>query len=123
MLELRELLQEGHGLVKDLTRLIREVQQLRDSLPETVNAKISDAVASGLEEYKATLAEAIEDATNSVYKRFDVLTAICLGQDPHSVRTGVTTIPNLLRDFIATKGLPYRLVHVPPGLVSPEEPS
>lgn len=120
LIELRELLAEGHGLIKDLTRLLREARQARDSLPGAVIAKIDDAVATGLKEYQDVLGKAIDEATAATYRRFDTLTAICLGQDPHSVRTGVTSVPDLLRDYIAAKGLPYRLVHVPPGLSQPD---
>lgn len=34
---------------------------------------------------------------------------ICMGEDPQSVREGKKTIPDLIREFIAAKGLPYRL--------------
>jgi hypothetical protein len=119
LIELRELLTEGHGLIKDLTRLLREARQVRDTLPAAVTEaaaeKIGTAVDAGLAEYKAALATAIDEATATVFKRFDTLTAICLGEDPKSVRTGVTSVPDLLRDYIAAKGLPYRLVHVPPA--------
>jgi hypothetical protein len=121
LIELRGLIQEGHGVVKDLERLLKEARKVRDDLPEAVNAKIGEAVDTGLTEYKAELAKAIDEATERVYRRFDVLTEICLGQDPKSVRDGQTTVPDLLRDFIATKGLPYRLVHVPPGLAKDDD--
>ena len=126
LIELRELITEGHGLVKDLTRLLREARQLRDNLPEAVVARIDNAVATGLREYQDALGVAIDKATDATYKRFDVLSAICLGEDPQSVRTGVTSVPDLLRDYIAAKGLPYRLVHVPPAIaktVTEGEPS
>ena len=119
LIELRELITEGHGLVQDLTRLLREARQLRDNLPEAVIARIDNAVAAGLRDYQDALGIAIDKATDATYKRFDVLSAICLGQDPRSVRTGVTSVPDLLRDYIAAKGLPYRLVHVPPGITKP----
>jgi hypothetical protein len=120
LIELRGLLTEGHGLVKDLTRLLREARQARDDLPAAITQaageKLGAAVDTGLAEYKGALGKAIENATDAVFKRFDTLTAICLGEDPKSVRTGVTSVPDLLRDYIAAKGLPYRLVHVPPAL-------
>jgi hypothetical protein len=120
LIELRGLLTEGHGLVQDLTRLLREAREVRRNLPEAVNERIGAAVDTGLTEYKDTLGKAIEDATDAVYRRFDTLAAICMGEDPKSVRDGKTSVPDLLRDYIAAKGLPYRLVHVPPGLTQPD---
>jgi hypothetical protein len=40
---------------------------------------------------------------------------ICMGEDPVSVREGKKTIPDLLREFIAAKGLPYRLTRIREG--------
>lgn len=110
MLQLRELLTEGHGLVKDLDRLLREARELRRSLPDAVNERIEKAVDKGLTEYKDTLGKAIEDATSAVYDRFDTITMLLLGEDPKSVREGKATIPDLIRGYIESKGLPYRLV-------------
>jgi hypothetical protein len=123
LIELRELITQGHALIKDLTRLLREARAARDDLPKAVTEaateKIGEAVDAGLAEYKAALGTAIDDATATVFRRFDTLAAICLGEDPKSVRTGVTSVPDLLRDYIAAKGLPYRLVHVPPAIAKP----
>ena len=120
LIELRELITQGHALIKDLTRLLREARKARDELSEAVTARLDGAVKTGLDEYGAALAEAIEKATDATMRRFDTLTAICLGEDPKSVRTGVTSVPDLLRDYIAAKGLPYRLVHVPPPIAKPD---
>jgi hypothetical protein len=112
LLELRELITEGHKLMKDLTRVLKEARATRDELPGEVVAKIDTAVKTGLDEYSTALTDAIDKATAKVFRRFDQLAAICLGEDPQSVRTGVPTVPDLLRGYIKAKGLPYWLAKV-----------
>lgn len=110
--ELRAVVREAHEAIKDLRADMKAARELRErflSAPE-LDEQMGKRVKEGLEEYGDTLQEAIAVAEKAMYNRFDVLTAICLGEDPESVKTGVTSIPDLLREYIATKDLPYRLV-------------
>ena len=109
--ELRAVVREAHEAVKDLRADMKTARELREqflSAPE-LDEQMGKRVKEGLEEYDETLQRAIKVAEKAMYNRFDVLTAICLGEDPESVKTGVTSIPDLLREYIATSGLPYRL--------------
>lgn len=49
-----------------------------------------------------------------MWRRFDTITMIALGEDPASVRQGKKTVPDLIREFLAAKDLPYRLVRTRP---------
>lgn len=110
--ELRAVIREAHEASKDLRADMQAARRLREeflSAPE-LSEQLGKRVKAGLDEYDAVLQQAIKVAEKAMYNRFDVLTAICLGEDPQSVKDGVMTVPELLREFIATKGLPYRLV-------------
>lgn len=110
--ELRAVVREAHEAARDLRADMKAARELRErflSAPE-LDEQMGKRVKEGLEEYDETLQQVIKVAEAAMYNRFDVLTAICLGEDPESVKTGVTSIPDLLREYIATKDLPYRLV-------------
>jgi hypothetical protein len=113
--DLRAVVREAHEAIQDLRTAIREARELRErflAAPELAE-QLGERVKEGLDEYGKVLQEAIKVAEQAMYNRFDVLTAICLGEDPESIRTGVTSMPQLLREFIATRGdLPYRLVKI-----------
>lgn len=110
--ELRAAVREAHETIRDLNEAMKSARELRDEFlnSDAVREKLGTLVKAGLDEYDHTLQHAIRVAEKAMYNRFDVLTAICLGEDPESVRTGVTSIPQLLREYIASQGLPYRLV-------------
>jgi hypothetical protein len=94
--ELRELVREAHGVTKDLRQAIREAKQVQSTLPEAAAARIETAVEKGLSEYSAVLADSIEKATQAVFRRFDTIAAVCLGEDAKSVREGKLTLKELL---------------------------
>lgn len=82
---------EAHAAIKDLKAAIRETkvvikeaeearQQLASMLAEVVTDGISIAVEAGLENYSESIENAIEDAVQAVYKRFDAILAILLGE-------------------------------------------
>jgi hypothetical protein len=110
--DIRAATREAHEATRDLNAAMKAARELRDEFlnSDEVLEKLGTLVKAGLDEYDETLQHAIRVAEKAMYNRFDVLTAICLGEDPESVRTGVTSIPQLLREYIASQGLPYRLV-------------
>jgi hypothetical protein len=109
---LRAATREAHEAIRDLNAAMKSARELRDEFlnSDAVLEKLGNLVKAGLDEYDEVLKQAIKVAEKAMYNRFDVLTAICLGEDPESVKTGVTSIPQLLREYIASQGLPYRLV-------------
>lgn len=90
--ELKETIREAHGLIKDIRREQKQSQELRDQVvdalakaiasgKEAVASHINEQVKVGLEEYKASIDTAIDKATQAVFKRFDTLADIMMGEE------------------------------------------
>jgi hypothetical protein len=104
----REVIHEGRELLQDLRATVKEAREYTGS--EEIAKRINDTVKKGLEEYAEALNTAINQATEAVWNRFDVLMDIAMGEDPESVRKGNKTTEELLREYIRTKNLPFDLV-------------
>lgn len=79
--EVRDLIRDAHAAAKDLRQASRDAQTMLAKMAEAeVSERLEGAVEKGLEEYKATLAEAIERSTDAVFRRFDTLANIMLGK-------------------------------------------
>lgn len=99
---------------KDLRAEAKAAKEARAeffSAPE-LDARLGELTEAALARYSASIDEQIKKATEAVWNRFDTITMICLGEDPKSVREGKKTVPDLIREFIAAKGLPYRLARI-----------
>ena len=111
---LREATRAAREAAKDLRGEVKTAREFRReflSTPE-LDARLGELTAAALASYDAGIKKAIDDATQAVWNRFDTITMIALGEDPQSVREGKKTILDLLREFIAAKGLPYRLTRI-----------
>jgi len=111
LIALREEIRRAHETLRDLRAEMKAARELRQSFfaaPE-LEQRLGALTESALAEYSVTVSEHIGKATEAVWNRFDVLAMIAMGEDPESVREGKKTVPDLLREYIATKGLPYRL--------------
>ena len=111
---LREATRSAREAAKDLRGEVKAAREFRQeflSTPE-LDARLGELTAAALASYDEGIKKAIDDATQAVWYRFDTITMIALGEDPQSVREGKKTIPDLLREFIAAKGLPYRLTRI-----------
>ena len=103
--ELRELIREANGTLGDIRRERREAAIMMEKLgPDEVTRRIEEAVAAGLVSYDATLKVAIDEATQAVYDRFDLIAGICLGEDAISRKDGKPAIEELVRRYIARHG-------------------
>ena len=114
LVALREATREAREAAKDLRAEMKAAREFRQEFfgtPE-LDARLKDLTEEALARYSATIGEHIKLATDAVYRRFDTITMICMGEDPVSVREGKKTIPDLIREFIAAKGLPYRLARI-----------
>ena len=89
----------------------REARAEFFAAPE-LDARLGELTGAALASYDKGIKDAIDKATEAVWNRFDTITMIAMGEDPQSVREGRKTIPDLLREFIAAKGLPYRLTRI-----------
>jgi hypothetical protein len=86
---MRELLREGHGLVRQLRSASAEAALLLaacdpERLSPLVDERIAAAVAGGLDRYEARIGELLSLGAAQVFARFDELMAALLGdgEDP-----------------------------------------
>lgn len=90
---LRLLVREAHEATQDLKATIREAQTTREQLMTMAAVAITEsvdvAVSEGLAAYSAAIAKAIEEATDAVYKRFDVIADTLLGETESQKRRGM----------------------------------
>jgi hypothetical protein len=103
---------EAHEMVKAAREAIRDMKQAKADFLGTkeVEEMLNELTHSEMGRYTATISEAIERGTQSAYSRFDAIIAICLGIDSVSKKEAQTPLLELLREFIRTKGLPWKLV-------------
>jgi hypothetical protein len=114
---LREATREAREAAKDLRAEMKAAREARREFfaaPE-LDARLGELTEDALARYSASISEQIEKAGQAVWNRFDTIMMIAMGEDPQSVREGKKTVPDLIREFIATKGLPYRLTRIREG--------
>jgi len=106
--ELRDLIKRAHEATSDLRTAMREAKAMRDSLPaaaeKAVTEKFQAEVESGLASFGTALDKAIEDGTQAVFRRFDGIEKLLLGEDDKSVRAGKPSIPQMLEVIAAVEG-------------------
>lgn len=71
-----EATRQAHAATKDLRAVIREAREILSSGP--IVDRLDLAVVEGLDTYAAQIKKATDDATASVFKRYDDLAAILL---------------------------------------------
>jgi hypothetical protein len=101
--ELRELIREGHGLVKDIRTERRAVEQLLDGIPARVEASIKDTVERGLVALRETTKTAMDRSVAKVFAEFDRLQGLLTGTHPSHVRKGKPPLEDLIRAYAETK--------------------
>jgi cobalamin biosynthesis protein CbiD len=114
LMALREEIRRAHEVLKDLRAEIRAAREARKEFfaaPE-LEERLGKLTEEAMAAYADNVKQQIDRATEAVWNRFDTITMIALGEDPQSVREGKKTIPDLIREFIAAKGLPYRLTRI-----------
>lgn len=81
---LRSATREAHEAIADMTRLVREMRALHTQVQEAAGVVFTERmehhVAEGLTALSTSMAKGIEDATAAVYRRFDTITSILLGE-------------------------------------------
>jgi hypothetical protein len=97
---LKEATREAHEAMKDLNMLIQlakaTVKELNAAVSEALEEGIGKQVQEGLDAYKDSLGNAIDTATESIYKRFDMIADLLLGEDKQSKRAGKASIAELV---------------------------
>lgn len=96
---IRDALREGHALLRDLKAATREARDALAAVDQRIHDRIDEKldreVADGLARYQSALEAAIERADAAVYKRFDTLADILMGEDPKSRREGKPSLIEL----------------------------
>jgi len=82
---------EAHEVLKDLKQTLKEVKAVIEIAEEVevrtiaachkvINDGIENAVTAGLDNYHAAIDQSITSATDAVYRRFDMIASILLGE-------------------------------------------
>ena len=82
---------EAHETLQELKRVQKEVEasikvaeavkvQMMAATAAVVNDAIEESISIGLESYMGAIQKAIDDATDAVYERFDLITEAILGE-------------------------------------------
>ncbi len=95
--DLRELVREAHGLLKDLRAERRAIVDLLDGIPAKVDDRIQEHLKAGLEELGKATKQAMTVSIEKVSREFDRLEAIFLGTDRESRRAGKPSVEDLIR--------------------------
>jgi hypothetical protein len=97
---IKEATRVAHEAIKDLKGLIKEAKQISEHISvqmhEEVDEKLQAEVKVGLEQLSVAFKAATEEATNKVFKRFDDLADLLLGEDWRSKKKGKPSIPDLI---------------------------
>lgn len=94
--ELRQLIREARGAVKDLRAAQRTAERtVRDLARERVEHHLDAQVRRGLEEFSRTLDQAIKQGTDAVFRRFDKIAATLLGETGQQAREGKEPLTQL----------------------------
>jgi DNA anti-recombination protein RmuC len=96
---------QAHEAIKDLKQLHREVQETIKSWKDTAEAIFNVQVRTEGEKLAQAVKIAIEDATNRVYKRFDKIAAILMGQDKGGTGPDLETLARRVRASMDDAGL------------------
>ena len=106
--ELRALIRQAHEVTSDLRAVLREARAVRDSLPAAAEKAVSEQlgaeVKAGLDSFQNALDKAIDSGTDAVFRRFDRLEKLLLGEDGKSVRAGRPSIPDMIGTIAAVEG-------------------
>lgn len=98
--ELRELIREAHGAIRDLKTVMKEFKALRDSIPQMMADAYeniaAEVVRDGLAHYGEQLEVAIKKTDKAIDKRFQGIVDILLAEDKHSKQSGQRSLRELI---------------------------
>lgn len=91
---LYELIQDAHRTMKDLRTLIREAREVGDQLRSVIATEFRDqmdqAATQEFRRFHDEVAQQIDLATDAVFRRFDQIATILLGETKSMIRRGQT---------------------------------
>lgn len=104
--EARSAAAELHGLLKDFRRERQEARKLLDEVVAyDVRKAIQDVLTADLERVRTDLVAVEQEARDAINARFDVFSAMLMGEDRHSVVRGLPPMAQLIRHFCDTNGI------------------
>jgi hypothetical protein len=84
--ELKDLTREAHAALKDLRKAMEEAPKIVGLLTaRKIEEQVKGEVEEGLEQYKDQISKAIDEATQTVYDRFDKIAGILIGRGSFSL--------------------------------------
>jgi hypothetical protein len=99
--ELRELIRDAHGAVRDLRTVMKEYRELRASIPKLVSDEYNRIavaqVEEGLEEWKQALERSLQFTADAVDARFQGIVDLLVGEDKKTKAAGLPSIAELVR--------------------------
>jgi len=102
--ELKAATREAHEAIRDLNYAVKRAREVQAELSNEVDKALTDGIGKqvqeGLDAYKASLEQAIDTATESIYSRFDAIGDMLLGEDKASKRAGKPSIPELVKQKV-----------------------
>lgn len=103
--ELRDLIREANGTLKDIRQERKLIYDLMAKhLKEVINTVIMLQVEECFQEYKEELGRAIEEGVNAIYERFEIVSALCLGKDYDSTQKGLKPLEELVTRYMESRG-------------------
>ena len=94
----REVIQEAHGVTRDLRQLITESRKLfADGAEEAMQERLGTAVKKAVEELGTATEKAMRLAVERVDKKFDELAALYTGTERGQRRRGEPPLEDLIR--------------------------
>jgi hypothetical protein len=104
--DLRAATREAHEAMKDMKLLMRDARCLINDIHEAayqeVNSIVGTFVREGMEAHNKAIEDAIEDATNLVYRRFAEIGDVLMGEDRGSKKSG-SAIKKLAEQWVAER--------------------
>lgn len=94
--ELRELIREANGTMKDLKAVIKMARETIDELTVLVHVEsrrkmdecINEVVEEKIDELSKATSNAIKESEQMIFDRFDALKNVMLGEDKESIKKG-----------------------------------
>jgi predicted phage-related endonuclease len=98
--EMREATRAANETLSDLKRTLKEVKKVQAEVHKEIDTafddKVATVVADTLASYRVSIDEAIENATQAVFDRFDTIHKTLTGETRADKRAGRPSIPEMI---------------------------
>jgi hypothetical protein len=98
--ELREASREAHEATKDLRAAMRDGKQLLQEIRSAAKMAVDEALKPEIERHVKELSDSVKKttdlATQDVFKRYDTIVEMLMGEDRASRRQGKPSVPEMI---------------------------